>query len=226
MKTLLNWFPPANPNMSSASMTILQNFLLSNGYETKVIYWNIILHDILSEFYNRKKINDYERAELALFNIILATETCDKDVIENYKIMFMSLHPNISYLNLNSDKYIKHLINKLDNRIDETLESLNISQYKLIGMPMKLYQWIPAIVIAKKIKQKYPKINIAIGGISTSSVAKSFLENFDIFDFAIWGEGEQALLQLAQKIDLDEKFDNIPHLAFRRKNEIILNSAT
>ncbi len=204
-------------------MTILQNFLLSNGYETKVIYWNIILHDILSEFYNRKKINDYERAELALFNIILATETCDKDVIENYKIMFMSLHPNISYLNLNSDKYIKHLINKLDNRIDETLESLNISQYKLIGMPMKLYQWIPAIVIAKKIKQKYPKINIAIGGISTSSVAKSFLENFDIFDFAIWGEGEQALLQLAQKIDLDEKFDSIPHLAFRRKNEIIIN---
>lgn len=87
---------------------------------------------------------------MALFNIILATETCDKDVIENYKIMFMSLHPNISYLNLNSDKYIKHLINKLDNRIDETLESLNISQYKLIGMPMKLYQWIPAIVIAKR----------------------------------------------------------------------------
>ena len=112
MKTLLNWFPPANPNMSSASMTILQNFLLLNGYETKVIYWNIILHDILSEFYNRKKINDYERAELALFNIILATETCDKDVIENYKMMFMSLHLNISYLNLNSDKYIKHLINK------------------------------------------------------------------------------------------------------------------
>lgn len=98
--------------MSSAAMTTLQNTLTKNGHEVKVVYWNIILHSILSKFYNDKIPYDYERKELALFNIMLATEMKDNDIIENYKFMFMSAHPNIPYLNIDPSKYIKQLSNK------------------------------------------------------------------------------------------------------------------
>lgn len=107
--------------------------------------------------------------------------------------------------------------------IDTTIDKLNIAQYGLIGMPMKLYQWIPAVIIARKIKQKCPNTNIVIGGISTKNVAKTFLDNFKFFDFAIWGEGEQSLLLLTEYVEKHTTIDCIPHLTYRSGKEIKTN---
>ena len=41
---ILNWLPPANENFSSAAMSVLQNFMIKNGFDTKVCFRNILLN--------------------------------------------------------------------------------------------------------------------------------------------------------------------------------------
>ena len=83
---ILNWLPPANERFSSAAMSVLQDFMNKNGISTKVIYWNLYLRNTLSSFY-RQEVNKTDLSVLALFNINLALDLHDSDVLNRYKAL-------------------------------------------------------------------------------------------------------------------------------------------
>lgn len=220
---ILNWLPPANENFSSAAMSVLQNFMIKNGFDTKVCFWNILLKKTLSSFY-KSESHETDLSVLALFNVALAYELNDTNVITEYKALLMEMQPSKIYLNSDVDLYLRKCVQTLYKDIDFFFDIFHFKDCDLFGFSLKLYQWIPAVIFAKRIKELNKNAKIIVGGITSKKEAITFLNNFATFDYAIWGEGEQTLLETVKALKGDLNFQDIAHLAYREDEQVITNN--
>ena len=77
-----------------------------------------------------------------------------------------------------------------------------------------------AIPFSKKIKNRYPDVNVIWGGYFASNQYKSVL-NSDYVDYVINGPGDEAFPNLLECIERKTSPDTIQNLIFRKENQII-----
>lgn len=71
----LCWYPPAKTYLPSPAMTVLKKSLQEVGIDVQIVYWNILLEDILLRyFFNEKKSLDDDIASLGIFFAYIAIE--------------------------------------------------------------------------------------------------------------------------------------------------------
>jgi len=80
-----------------------------------------------------------------------------------------------------------------------------------------------ALAMAKIIRERY-KIPVLFGGpgFSHNFNPKDLMDVFDFIDFFIVKEGEEALLELVQKMP-NENYDKVPNLIWRKNGKISFN---
>lgn len=220
--------PPSMIEMPSPAMSVLKHFLVSNGYNVSIYYWNLKLLKLQKEFVwcaSETLTTNDNNAQL-LFNNYLAIKENDKVACAKIKATLIAIKPQ--YLDVDLcffDRHMETFAHELDILIDHKIEELDLNNILYLGMSVNLYQWICGSIIAKKIKKTKPHLPIIIGGIGTKESAVSFLKNFEQFDIALWGEGEHNLLQLTKSLSQDciirEDLLKIPNLAYREGSKII-----
>lgn len=225
-KIVLNCLPPSPINIPSPALSILKSWLVINQYSVSVIYWNIELYALRNDFLfnNSKNINQYE---MSLFLNYIAFENKDSKIYDYVKNILQSSRP--LHLVTNPGFYESHMklfYHKTEEAIMKVLSSIEIDEVLYFGFSLKMDQWIFTSILAKKIKEIDSSIPIIIGGIANDFIARSFLDNFKEFDYAIWGEGEMPLLELTNKIKEKNTDDlhSVGNLAFRENSNIILSS--
>lgn len=99
-----------------------------------------------------------------------------------------------------------------------------IEKYKpnLVGLGAKTPGIYKVFRIAKKIKKKYPKIKIVLGGPHPTALPEESIEK-EVVDFVIVGEGEFTMLELVKELDGKRSFGKIKGLFFKKKGKIIKN---
>lgn len=85
---------------------------------------------------------------------------------------------------------------------------------------------LPYVLAAlKKIKQKFPKKVIILGGIGPTMVAEEILDSFDFVDFILKGNSISSLPKLVKRIDAGEmEFNDISGLLVRNKRTHLSNN--
>jgi radical SAM superfamily enzyme YgiQ (UPF0313 family) len=78
--------------------------------------------------------------------------------------------------------------------------------------------------IASKIKEQHPEVKVIIGGTHVNAVRIQSLYTKDI-DYAIYGEAEEALIELLEAIKNNRGVENIKNLIYRQNNRIVMNPA-
>jgi len=81
-----------------------------------------------------------------------------------------------------------------------------------------------AVKISNLTKQVDSNILTVVGGPHVTTVPKEFLEEAKSVDIAVTGEGEYAMLELAQYFEGKKKLSEILGVAYRENNEVIVNS--
>lgn len=161
-------------------MTILKESLVYAGYQCDIIYWNIILQDVISKYFfnaDEEKLN--EVTLLSIFYSYIAIKYKDNDSLLKQEALLRALKPQ--YANISGFDYREHIIecaNELEKVIKDKIKEECFEQSLFVGMSMSLFQWVPASVIASLIKETVPTTFIAIGGIGNSKLANAFLSNF------------------------------------------------
>jgi len=221
-KILLNWLPPASIDWPSASLSVLKSFLQQNNYFVEIKYWNFIFHDLMKK-YETKESRDI--LELIPFFSTIANECSDKNVIDKIKVVLQYHKPSCKMLGSNYfEEFIQSLHKNVLNIIDSEIESIHRKNYLLIGFSARYSQWIPSKIISDILKRKCPQIKIVIGGFGNKEEARTILENNISYDFAIWGEGEIALLELSNKLqNRNDDFNTIAGLVYRSQSNIIVS---
>jgi hypothetical protein len=231
-KVILNQLPPAMLEMPSPAMSVLKRYLSVQAYDVKVIYWNLRLAELQSQFlwnYQPSRPNQEEVSMMLFFNY-LAVKRKDADSYNYIKAILMALKPQ--YLGPNVelfDRHIHHYAQEFEALVDEILAEIVSPDVLCYGFSVNLSQWIGASILAEKIKQKQPDSIVVVGGIGTKDAAITFLKNFDSFDFAIWGEGEIPLTILCKELQGNDSlsainYDHLSNTAFRQNG--IVTAAT
>lgn len=76
--------------------------------------------------------------------------------------------------------------------------------------------------IASKVKEESNAVTV-VGGHHPSALPEKTLEQFDAFDYAVVGEGENTLCELALAINGDMEIKNVSGIAYRDGKRIIQN---
>lgn len=223
MKVVLNSLPPARVDTPSAALSVLKAFMADNGIETDVIYWNILLDHLLPPF---ERNTDTIHFDLLPYLYLIAGEQGDHIAQAKANAHMKSQLPLHDILNDNSD-YLAGAKTVLDETVARELSRYSRDESLLFGIPCKYEQWIPGMVLAGYIKQLFPASKIVIGGLRNRDKAGSIMDICANFDFAIWGEGEYPLLELARASgDAAGDLERVPRLIFRGEGGPLQSSDT
>lgn len=218
--------PPAQVNMPSPAFSYLKSYLSMEDIKSNIIYANFIFKEKCSLLpVNSDETDDFNK-NLPFVGLINQIYNLGKDdyILEK----FQTTYPDIFLYDKSFSKdIIRDVYDEYDQIITEIAQNVIDSGVNVVGLTSKFYQWLPSIVLAHKIKQMKPSIIIITGGWSNSQSALDFmLLHNDLFDYAIWGEGEIPLAQLikyinGQSIDLN----SIRRLIYKNGNTILKSTS-
>lgn len=226
---VLHACPPAQANIPLASLTALKSFLINNGIDTKIIYWNLIFREMQSAFlFEKVNVNDSNIYSELLFLNYIAISNNDNSLYNKVKLHLSSLnmlstcgHPELL------DTHMHAFKRETENLIRKTIEEYHFQEALCFGFSLKLDQWLFSSILGSVLKQLFIDKPIVVGGINTKEAAMSILENFKSYDIAVWGEGENKLLQIVAELTNGEicNWDNIPYTAFRNDGKIVVSKS-
>jgi ribosomal peptide maturation radical SAM protein 1 len=94
---------------------------------------------------------------------------------------------------------------------DALINDMAWDKYRLAGFSVSLCQLTSALYFIKRIKQKHPKLIVAIGGSTFSgSITPQFFERFAEVDLVVNGEGELPFSQLVGHLKTSADLSPIP----------------
>ena len=218
---ILNCFPPAYTMKPSPALSILKSFITFHGYRVDVKYWNCVFESYRIGFIegNTNNFDEYH-ANLLPFINYLWVQNGKKLNNSNIKNLLLAINP--SWYNLGTDYVEKKMMqyaNDLEQIITTEILKANLETYQIFGVTAKFNQWICGGIVAQKVKKLFPEIKIVVGGFGTYNEALAMMNNFDYYDYAIWGEGEYPLLHLCEAID-SSSYSETPCLIYRDKDSI------
>lgn len=114
--------------------------------------------------------------------------------------------------------------------IDAKLEGIKNSEVirrcieeDIVGITSLTHEICNAAELAEEIKKVSPNTKIIIGGAHATALPKETMETFPIFDYLVYGEGEETLYELVKAIDKGNGFEKIKGIVFKRNNKLIVN---
>jgi len=79
------------------------------------------------------------------------------------------------------------------------------------------------IQVSRIVKEVNPKIQTVVGGPHVTLVPKEFLEEASDVDVVVMGEGEYAMLELAEAFEQKRQMSEIKGIAYRRNGDVSVN---
>ncbi|MBF0107293.1 MAG: RiPP maturation radical SAM C-methyltransferase [Deltaproteobacteria bacterium] len=139
---------------------------------------------------------------------------------KRFHIIETELHKKIAHLNLSQ------VVKGCENYLLSIMQQQNWNDFDIIGFTISHEQLMASLCLAQRLKNKYPKTSIVFGGALLSEITgRGLLLTHPFIDVAVYGEGEQTLLQLVQNNTEEKhsKYDDIKGIVFRQNKKIIVN---
>ena len=164
---LLNYLPPADIYTPSASLSILKSFMVNNGFDTNVKYWNFLLNPVLPlAIDENEETSEVILPFISIINDIYSNDIGNSRAVELLNEKFDLNNEDSSYY----DKMLEESKKQIHSIITEELSKLDFNDILLFGFTSKFHQWIPATVVSKAIKEIHPEAKIIIGGFGVKKL--------------------------------------------------------
>ena len=219
---ILNWGLPAIPSFPSPAMSILKSQLTKYGYEVKVVYWNFHLKPVVTHYWgnDKEEYTDHLVYYLSPIYAYLAVESNDEESIT----LLYEQWKKTNNVDIDREKFVAHIaenITLLRTIVKNTIVNYHYENCLFTGFYQKLFQIYCSDIIARELKQLYPNTICCLGGIDTKAEAISSLDNFPVFDHALWGEGEMTILAYIKSLNGNLDKNLIGNFAWRESNVLV-----
>jgi radical SAM superfamily enzyme YgiQ (UPF0313 family) len=150
--------------------------------------------------------------KVTLFNSPLIGEKIDK-AEEGNEIPRIGIASLAAYL---LDRGVS--VNIIDSRDTEIIGvRLMENSPDIVGIPAYTSEIHDSAYTAKIVRKLLPEATLVVGGPHPSAMPMETLEEFDVFDIAVAGEGEQTMMELS----LNNSLESIKGIAYRAKDGAI-----
>lgn len=211
MKTLFISMPWARRDILSIQLGGLTAYLRECGHEVDArYYYKDIVSYIGLDYYSEIVVN-------CLGDLVFSPfySPQKKDDVKAYLTELWGSEFDFDELYNNLSRYILDIMN-----------DINWDEYTNVAFTTSLVQFIPSLLLAKKIKEIKPQMNIIMGGASlVGDIATCVIETFNEVDFVIKGEGEQTFDLLLKKIaSCENNYENVDGLVYRQSDGNVISN--
>ncbi len=214
---LLISMPFSDNSIPSIQLSLLESYLKKNNIDV----YSLHLYLKAADFYSLKNYNllinspnDPYVAQL-IFSKYVFLDHWVKNKNNFEKFYNKTLKRDTELFNFET------FIESTDKFFNFICENIDWNQFDIIGFSLNYGQILPSLALSKFIKKINPEIKIVLGGSSViNELGINYLKAFDWIDFAVSGEGENALLDLAKG---KKDYSEIPNLIYRDEQKIFKN---
>lgn len=219
---ILNWMLPAIPSFPSPAMSVLKSQLQAHGYEVKVVYWNFHLIPVVEHYWGTPIGDNDDHLVYYLSPLFgyLALEMEDQVSIEIQREFWNKKNKGNPKSSIEFLMHLKNNATKLKQIVAEVIYKYNFGQCCFAGFYQKLFQMYGGDIVARELKRLFPDIITVLGGIDTKDEALASMDNFPVFDYALWGEGEFTLLRFIDSMMNKENKKDVGNFAWRENGKI------
>jgi ribosomal peptide maturation radical SAM protein 1 len=123
----------------------------------------------------------------------------------------------------NSEELCQQIANSyVPKFIDESMSRIDWGRYMAVGFTTTFAQSLSSLLLARKIKEKYPTVKIILGGANVDSdMGVEIMKCCDWVDYVVHGEAENTFPVLLHSIAEDRQEKNIPGVTKRRDKELV-----
>jgi len=223
--------PWADIDRPSVALGLLKRVLRREGIPTDVYYLNIRLARMLGFIpytalgrtylfaewlFSQHLFGEYGTGEVKTTSADVARDclsfsSLGEDTIEK---MFKSRDIDV-------DRISREVLPRF---IEECMSEVPWEAYSVVGFTSVFSQQVASLLLAKKIKERYPQTSIVIGGSNVEGVmGEATLEAFDWIDYIVNGEGEPALPALVKNILSGNPYAKVPGVSFREGQSVVIS---
>lgn len=112
------------------------------------------------------------------------------------------------------------LLGQTEHRLLNSIEDILEFNPDIIGFPIYNLSRDAVYNVIKKVKQKLSSVKVVVGGYYPTYFSKKILEENQLIEYVIRGEGELSFYKLIQAIETQKEFDRVPGLSYRDGKEI------
>jgi ribosomal peptide maturation radical SAM protein 1 len=101
--------------------------------------------------------------------------------------------------------------------VDECLAAVDWASYDLVGFTTSFAQNVPSLALARRVKERFPRIQIAFGGANCEgAMGVQLHRSFPFIDYVFSGEADIAFPRLIEGLREGQDVHDIPGLISRR----------
>ncbi|MBV9761938.1 MAG: RiPP maturation radical SAM C-methyltransferase [Acidobacteriaceae bacterium] len=105
--------------------------------------------------------------------------------------------------------------------IEECLTRIDWSVYRVVGFSVTFAQTLASLLLARRLKEKYPKLSIVFGGANVDAeMGVELLRGCDWIDYVVHGEAEHAFPRLLREICGSEPPNPVAGVSGRRNGSV------
>lgn len=107
--------------------------------------------------------------------------------------------------------------------VEELLERVPWTDYRVVGFTSSYSQNLASLLLAKRVKERFPDTHIVFGGANCDSdMGRSLVGTFEFIDSVVDGEGELSLVGLLAGLR-NGHWKKVPGLVFRESGRVRAN---
>jgi len=101
---------------------------------------------------------------------------------------------------------------------EDIMEEIENYNPDIAGITAMTLMWPKVKFITRKLKEKWPDLNIIVGGVHATLIKEKALQEIPYIDAVAWGEGEFSMLEYNESISNKNLTKPIDGIAFRNKD--------
>jgi len=161
---------------------------------------------------------------------VVLVKTSPEEIVQGgwYRMPLLGLGYLAGYLRARGVKagIVDAMFDRLS--LEETVQRVVDAAPRLVGLTAMTHEIRRAAEVASAIRRQLPGAIFVIGGPHCTALPERTLEEFDVFDFGVFGEGEETLLELWLALERGESgaaLEKIAGLVWRRGGQAARNKA-
>lgn len=156
-------------------------------------------------------------------NIVLAYIRYDGDIyMDSYEQDHLGLGYMASVLRQNGHQVTIYNAHFLGKSLEEFIEELEQLDFDLIGIPLHVETLFDMFRLTEWLSQ-HKKAKISTGGHWAGTEPEAVMKLLPKVDFAITGEGEYSMAELADALERGSDLSAVRGIAWRKGQEIVVN---
>ena len=209
--------PFAGANRPSIQRGLLKAGLVREGHEVDVHYLNLELAAEIGEVTYRK-LADLRWDHLLGERLFSAAAFGPRDDEEAIREAHPSLQETRRQLERDFGE-LRRMRNELFPAADLPLgRGIDWRSYRIVGCTSTFEQNVSSLALARRIKERWPEVVIVFGGANyDGGNGSEYVRAFPWIDYAVVGEGDQALPALVARVARNESALDVPGVAGRRE---------